>query len=361
MAFVIPRRVTFLVAGLLQAWVAVFPLPAHAASALAAWTLSSNGVLELRTARDTHLEAFFQRPGGGKGARVWIDFPGELIRPRTLQGSGPVRQIRLGKPSAGFTRLVIEFVPSVVLDPTKLKLVGTSPDRWTLNLLGLPTKGLRSIAEGNLESRPSLRWTSNSLSRAPISSSSLPAVRRGRYRVVIDPGHGGPDSGAVGVGGLRETDVVLDISLRVEKLLKSKGVKVNLTRRREVDLDLPPRVALANRIGANAFVSIHANASRGTREEINGVETFFFSGSRAGRLAANIQQQLLKVSVGSPDRGVRRGRFFVIRRTRMPAVLVEIGFVTGRKDARRLSDSSHRGEIAQAISFGILRYLQGLY
>jgi len=104
----------------------------------------------------------------------------------------------------------------------------------------------------------------------------------------------------------------------------------------EVDLDLPPRVSFANNTDADIFVSIHANASRGKRRDINGLETFYYRGWRGRLLAKRIQKQILRVSPGSPDRGVKQGRFYVIKNTRMPAVLVEIGFLTGRLDSRRL-------------------------
>ncbi len=174
---------------------------------------------------------------------------------------------------------------------------------------------------------------------------------------MIDPGHGGPDPGAIGIGGLREAEVVLDVSKRVKKLLTGKGVYVRMTRNNEVDLDLPPRVSIANRTDADIFVSIHANASRGKRRDINGLETFYFRGWRGRLLAKKIQKQILRVSPGSPDRGVKQGRFYVIKNTRMPAVLVEIGFLTGRLDARRLEKSAHRKRIAFAIAKGILEYL----
>ena len=109
-----------------------------------------------------------------------------------------------------------------------------------------------------------------------------------------------------------------------------------MTRTNEVDLDLPPRVSIANNTDADIFVSIHANASRGKRRDINGLETFYFRGWRGRLLAKRIQKQILRVSPGSPDRGVKQGRFYVIKNTRMPAVIVEIGFLTGRLDARRL-------------------------
>ena len=363
MASGLTRRLTWLVIGALQIPLLLAALPASAASALAAWALGRDGVLHLRTARGAKLEAFYQAAQSGRGPRVWIDFPGELARPRALNGSGPIRQIRLGKPTAGSTRLVIEFKPSVRLDPAGLKLIGTSPDRWKLSFANLPTQGLRPIGEGNLTAATSQRWTPQlriAPSRTPVNPAGLPVVPKGRYRVVIDPGHGGPDPGAVGIGGLREADVVLDVSLQVGQLLKARGVEVVMTRTADVDVDLPPRVAMANRTGATAFVSIHANAISMSRPEVNGIETFYFSDPRSAQLSAYIQRQVMDVSPGSPNRGVRRGRFFVIRRTTMPSALVEMGFVTGALDAPRLRKASHRRQLALAIATGILNYLQGV-
>ena len=151
--------------------------------------------------------------------------------------------------------------------------------------------------------------------------------------------------------------MVLDVSKIVKQLLSEKGVRVRLTRKSEIDLDLPPRVLFANRTGADIFVSIHANASQGKKRNINGLETFYYRGWRGRLLAKRIQKYILKVSPGSPDRGVKQGRFYVIKNTRMPAVLVEIGFLTGRLDARRLEKTVHRKRIAYAIAKGILEYL----
>ena len=146
-------------------------------------------------------------------------------------------------------------------------------------------------------------------------------------------------------------------SLSDSKLLSEKGVKVRLTRNKEVDLDLPPRVYFANRTNADIFVSIHANASRGKRRDINGLETFYYRGWKGRSLAKKIQKQILRVSPGSPDRGVKQGRFYVLKNTKMPAVLVEIGFLTGRLDAKRLEKNTHRKRLAYAIAKGILEYL----
>ena len=335
-------------------------LPSFAASALAAWTIRSDGVLELRTKANTRLKAFFQEAGGGKGDRIWIDFPGELSRPRKISGNGPIKEVRLGKPFNGFTRLVVEFNSSVDINSEQLELRGISSNRWELKFNGLSTGILRKFGEGDVKTgyrKPSfLNYGRRSYSK--LEASDLPSVIRGRYKVVIDPGHGGPDPGAVGLGGLRETDVVLDVSMQVSKFLSAKGVKVLLTRKNEIDLDLPPRVARANNYKANAFISIHANASRGNRRDVNGLETYYYTGYRGLTLAENIHKEIIRVATGSPDRGVRRSRFFVIRRTNMPAALVEIGFVTGRIDARKLKQADHRQRLAFAIAKGILNYLK---
>ena len=94
------------------------------------------------------------------------------------------------------------------------------------------------------------------------------------------------------------------------------------------------------------------------RQDVNGIETFFFSDPRSGRLAGYLQQQMMDVSPGTPNRGVRRGRFFVIRRTVMPAALVEMGFVTGSIDAPRPARADHRRRLALALATGILNYLR---
>lgn len=348
-----------LLAVLLPLLAVLSALPAQAASALAAWRVSAEGVLELRTQPDVTLQAFYEAGRGGQGPRVWIDLPGRPLRPRSLSGAGALRQVRIGAPGGDFTRLVLEFAPGTPLDPRELRLVGTAPDRWRMELRGLGAGSLQPVGEGELEAvswRPPPRAALSTLA-APLSADGLPSVPRGRFKVVIDPGHGGPDPGAVGIGGLRETDVVLDVSLQVAQLLQARGVQVLLTRTSEVDVDLPPRVSLANSSGAQAFVSIHANALSLARPDVNGIETFYYEGGRSRTLAEVLQQQLLAVSPGSPDRGARPGRFFVIRRTVMPSSLVEMGFVTGALDAPRLADARHRRNLAVAVATAILQYL----
>ena len=183
----------------------------------------------------------------------------------------------------------------------------------------------------------------------------FPRVPNGRIIVVVDPGHGGPDPGAIGIGGLRETNIVLPIAQQVATLLEQQGIQAVLTRTGEYDLDLPPRVAMAERMNANVFVSIHANSISLSRPDISGLETYYYSNGQ--RLARTIHNSILQ-SIDIRDRGVRTARFYVLRKTSMPSVLVEVGFVTGREDSAKLSDPAYRSQMAQAIARGILQYLQ---
>ena len=337
-------------------------LPAWASS-LAAWRITRAGQLELRTSLDVRPQAFFEAGSALRGPRVWVDLPGAPSRTRTVRGSGAVREVRIGRPDGFTTRLVLEFAPGTQLDPGGLRLVGTARDRWRMELPGLANQTGLGLGEGDLDAVSSAVWerqTAFTTASTPLSADGLPVVPQGRFKVVIDPGHGGPDPGAVGIGGLRETDVVLDVCLQMARLLQARGVQVLMTRTSEVDVDLPPRVALANSSGADLFVSVHANALSMARPDVNGIETFYFEGAGAAsrRLAAALQQQMVAISPGTPDRGVRTGRFFVIRRTVMPSALVEMGFLTGELDSRRLADPNYRRRMALALSAGILNALQ---
>lgn len=187
------------------------------------------------------------------------------------------------------------------------------------------------------------------------SLGDLPQISGDRIVVVLDPGHGGPDPGAVGIGGLSEIDIVDPVANRVAALLRESGVEPVLTRTGNYDLDLDPRVDLANRIPANLFVSIHANAISMSRPDVNGIETYYYqSGSY---LADTIHESLIDAT-GSNDRGVRTARFYVLRYTDMPAVLLELGFVTGDQDAPRLRDPDHQEILARGIARGILEYIE---
>lgn len=183
----------------------------------------------------------------------------------------------------------------------------------------------------------------------------LPPLNR-PATIVIDPGHGGGDPGAVGIGGIREKDIVLDISNQVSSLLQGQGAQVVMTRQDDRELDLAPRVAIAQRARATVFVSIHANALSMSRPDVNGLETYFFTAA-SRPLAQAIQDRMMQSFPDMRNRGVKQARFYVIRQTSMPSSLVEVGFVTGAQDAARLADPTFRSQMAQAIAAGILDFL----
>lgn len=189
---------------------------------------------------------------------------------------------------------------------------------------------------------------------SPVTSPTTPA-RRGEVLVMIDPGHGGRDPGAVGRNGLLEKEINLFISRRVQRTLEQRGYRTALTRNSDREIDLQPRVDTAERANATVFVSIHSNAISLSRPEVNGLETYYYSSGLS--LARTIHNSVLR-STDIRDRGVRRARFYVLRNTSMPAVLVETGFVTGREDAARFQSNAAREQIADAIAQGIIDYLR---
>lgn len=191
--------------------------------------------------------------------------------------------------------------------------------------------------------------------RRPLGSGDLPQVSNGRLVVVIDPGHGGRDPGAVGIGGIQEKEIVLDISYQVARLLEQQGVQAVMSRTDDSEIDLEPRVSLAERLNATVFVSIHANAINMSRPDISGIETYYFNSGLD--LARTIHASILE-GTGAADRRVRQARFYVLRKTSMPSVLLEVGFVTGADDAAKLADPAYRSQMAASIARGILLYLQ---
>jgi len=222
----------------------------------------------------------------------------------------------------------------------------------------------------------------------------------GISRIVIDPGHGGHDPGAKGKG-VTEAELVLDVALRLEKLLKkAPGVDVILTRRTDEFIPLPERTAIANREGADLFLSIHANASESG--QARGVETYFLnfannlseaavaarenaaSGQAMGALpdfvkaialsnkldesrdfATLVQRAMIErlrpANRSVKDLGVKQAPFVVLIGAAMPSVLAEISFVTNAQDARYLKSGGYRERIAEALASAVRRYQTSLH
>ena len=182
-----------------------------------------------------------------------------------------------------------------------------------------------------------------------------PVIPSDRPRIIIDPGHGGDDPGTIGIGGVREKDVILPISLDVAEILRKQEIEVIMTRDTDNFISLEGRTDMANDIDADLFVSIHANAINLSRPDVNGLETYYYQSGR--RLAEIIHWSILN-GVNIDDRGIRRARFYVLRHSTMPAVLIEVGFLTGEVDASHLKDPNHRRQMAEAIARGIVEYIK---
>ena len=220
-----------------------------------------------------------------------------------------------------------------------------------------------------------------------------------KRRIIIDPGHGGHDPGAVGPRGLYEKDIVLDISLKVQELLKDDPLyDVHLTRRSDIFIPLQDRTAVANRKHADLFVSIHANAS--PRRQARGIETYLLNWTddeEALRVAARenaislkemkavqkkmdvvqtitndlmrqnkrdesiklahyIQRSLVSSLDTCNDLGVKQALFYVLFGAKMPSVLVEVSFISNPIEERLLSKESYRSKVAEAVVEGIKQY-----
>jgi N-acetylmuramoyl-L-alanine amidase len=219
-------------------------------------------------------------------------------------------------------------------------------------------------------------------------------------RIVIDPGHGGHDTGTIGPTGEMEKDVVLDVGLRLAKLLEQDaGSEVLMTRRDDTFIPLEERTAVANEKAADLFISIHANASRD--EDARGIETYYLNFSSnpealevAARENATSQQsvhelrdlikkialtekveesrdfatevqrevhsRLVKAGNKQKDRGVKKAPFVVLIGANMPSILAEISFLTNPKDERLLKQPEYRQKIAQALYQGVIHYVNNL-
>ncbi|MGM9607833.1 MAG: N-acetylmuramoyl-L-alanine amidase [Oscillospiraceae bacterium] len=174
----------------------------------------------------------------------------------------------------------------------------------------------------------------------------------GVFLVVLDPGHGGDDPGAV-VGETLEKDINLAIALLVrEQLEEQEGITVLMTREQDVYPSLTDRADFANRENADLFVSIHANSLED--DSYAGIITFYHPDKRSSRAFAQAIQAAAAAASGGIDRGVRSEDYAVLRETDMPAVLVETGFMTCPEELALLQDADYQKLLAEGIAQGIL-------
>lgn len=203
--------------------------------------------------------------------------------------------------------------------------------------------------------------SSNRAKKIELELSAVPSLYQDTL-IVIDPGHGGADPGAV-CGGLKEKDINIDVSHRLRVLLEGLGFKTLMVREDDSFVDLYERPDIANAANADLFISVHANAHN-TNSSIYGVETLYYPSEKNKQdtrdnytLAKIIQQELLR-ELQTVDRGlIPREGLVVTRETKMPAVIAELGFLTNNRERELLLTEGYRQRCAKALTNGIVRYI----
>jgi len=336
-------------------------------------------VIELSQPTPTTVHEIPADPASGTPARLYLDLPGIWVG-RTRDEPIPIddgllRRVRIGQFTSEAAR--------VVLDVERweryrlLRLAG--PERVVLDVFG-PRDAARP-------GRPS------------ESGRALPLELRPLQRIVVDPGHGGSDPGAIGRGRLQEKDVTLRLARALRRELVARGFSVVLTRDGDRSLSLLERTAIAEGAGGDLFVSLHANAARNraaegleiytldenarrqtlrlaarengvTPAEVDDLQSLLTrlrvseTSERADRVADLVYEEIVRgmarrwPSVGA-GRGRLRGPFYVLYLSDMPSILIEAGFVTHAQDVRRLRDPDYLDALAGRIASGIERFRDG--
>ncbi|HBG28877.1 MAG: hypothetical protein A2Y10_16780 [Planctomycetes bacterium GWF2_41_51] len=173
--------------------------------------------------------------------------------------------------------------------------------------------------------------------------------------IIIDPGHGGKDPGAISYYGFYEKTVNLDVGLQITEMLRDKGHRVIMTRDSDVFIELEERAEIANRAKADVFISIHSDSS--ARSSTNGFTVYIAKSASwsADKLANSIDDQMTRTSISS--NGVKKADYRVLTRTQCPAVLVELGYLSNYWEAKQLRNVDMQKKLAQAIVDGITNYL----
>jgi N-acetylmuramoyl-L-alanine amidase len=327
-------------------------------------------VVELDRLVETEVHRLPADGSTGRPERLYLDLP-EVWVGRTYSdaipvGDGLLRGIRLGQNTLHTTRLVIDL---------------ERYERHRLLILSSPPRVVVDVYGQRVGPR--------------LAGPRLPLAQRPVRRIVLDPGHGGRDPGASSRSGQREKDVVLRLALALRPRLVARGFEVVLTRDADRSLELEERTALAEGVGGDVFVSLHANAAPNRR--LRGIETYYLDKSherhtvrvaahengisaaeldslqrtvsgfrisevseRSEQLARSVHRSMLDGMRGRfgkvHDLGIKKGPFFVLYLSNLPSILVEIGFLTHPEEARRLKEPAYLNALAEEITDGIVAY-----
>lgn len=330
--------------------------------------------------------------------RLYIDISGAKIAPGVKDitiGDGLLKKARIGQFRPDTVRVVLD------LDSMKDYKIFTFSDPFSIiiDAKGERQTTISKATEPSIAPLPPTAAVKPVPAEAKIRETVRPSVGKIR-RIVVDAGHGGHDPGALGAGGAREKDVVLQIALRVARKLKEElGLDVVLTRSTDVFVELKERTAIANQVGADLFVSIHANAS--LNRNTSGIETYYLNLAKTEKVAQLAAQEngttLEKVSLlqavlfdlmanyklndsahladevqkavyhkvgakysGVKNLGVKQGPFYVLVGATMPSILVETAFVSNEREEARLNDAGYQECTAEGIVEGIREYIASL-
>lgn len=175
------------------------------------------------------------------------------------------------------------------------------------------------------------------------------------YNIVVDPGHGGADPGAVGIHGNLEKNIVMGAVEEIVSILQESGANVILTRNSDYFVSLPNRVHISNSYNTHAFISLHFNAY--PIMDINGVETHYYSGTENYALASALQSSL-EQNTPLASRGIKQSDFYVLRENNAPSALLELGFITNPSDLATIKTKEYQNNIAKSIVDGLNLYLK---
>jgi len=331
-------------------------------------------VVELSREAESRIERLPADAAAERPERLYVDLDGIWVGRRYDEpipvGDGLLRGVRVGQNTLRRTRVVLDLQQ---YDHHRvLRLSG--PERVVIDVYGARDGRRGPDANG---------------------SAPLPLEVRGVRTVVLDPGHGGADPGAIGVGGVREKNVTLELARRLAPRLRQRGFQVVLTRSGDRTLSLEERTAIAAGSGGDLFVSLHANAA--PRRGVRGVETYYLDTSnerQSLRVAARengmaprefdlLDRTLVRLRVAETssysallartiqghivqgvgrryrdleDLGVKQGPFYVLFLSSMPSVLVEVGFLTHREEARLLQSDLYLDHMAESLARALSAY-----
>lgn len=216
------------------------------------------------------------------------------------------------------------------------------------------TRVVIDLAKQNLDIDLDSNLLGNKLEiKLQVNKEKEEIAKKSSIKILIDPGHGGYDTGAA-YGGYEEKDIVLLLSEKLKKQLEEYGITVFLTRDEDNFLSLAERVEITNSIKPHVLLSIHANAAA-TSKAIRGLETYYWT-SQSQKLAYYIHKSILS-NVKIPDHFIRKAKFYVIRHTSSPAVLAELAFLSNRDDRKLLTNVETQDQYTKALSEAILRFL----